>query len=368
MFFRPYDQLPNACNRQETMSTDNSPEYLEELHALLQEFNITSELEWVAVVLFVRNLIRDLSIFTDKRKADLQQEVFAVLSTKDLSAEQYERVVEKIEVFVMHNAATLELETALAEEKRSAAALLGEMNSLINMIRGTQEMQQTSLTKFEDKTVGVIRESEDRSVIVSRVRQMFKELVAEFREETREWESFATELQRTATFDPLLTELYNRRAFDATLISAARTGHDQDPPPTLMMIDVDKFKRVNDEWGHQAGDEVLRTLGRIVNSQAIQYNGFAARYGGEELVVLVHGIDRETANIKAEAIRLDVERHTVPMRREKDAPPTPLSFTVSIGVAQLEPGWGPGDLVRAADKALYRAKENGRNRVVAHWE
>jgi len=350
------------------MHTEKRPEYLEKLHTILHEFNITSEQEWVAVVLFVRNMVRDLSIFSDELKGKLQRDVFEVLGSKDLSRPQYERVVDMIEVFVMHNTATLELETALAEEKRSANALLGEMNTLINMIRGTQEKQQTSLSKFEDRTVGVIREAEDRSVILSRVRQMFKELVAEFQEETREWESLATELQRTATFDPLLTELYNRRAFDAALIKTVRNGRNQTPPPTLMMIDVDKFKRVNDEWGHQSGDDVLKALARIVNSQSIQYNGFAARYGGEELVVLVKGMDQATACLKAEAIRVDVERHPVPVRRDTDGPRTPLSFTVSIGVAQLKPDWGPGDLLRASDKALYRAKAAGRNKVVAHWE
>lgn len=345
------------------MTDSRNGHHLGNLAEILDDFGITSDTDWISIVLFVRNLIQNLSVFSDESKAEIQQAVFAELGTKDLSDERYIKVLDMLDIFILRNEATLEMEKRLAAEKRSAAALLSEMNVLIDTIRGTQHKQEQKLGDFEDRTVGVIEESEDHSVIVSKVREMFKELVMEFREEAQEWEALASELQRSANFDPLLTGIYNRRAFESHLLASIRRAERKDITLTLMMVDVDFFKAVNDTYGHQVGDDVLRALSRILVSQALQFEGYVARYGGEELVILAEDLDEETAMTRAESIRKDVEQYDFRVRSSDGASSEPRHFTVSVGVAQMRPEWHAGDLVRAADKAMYMAKKAGRNKV-----
>lgn len=346
----------------ESMGQGNTKD-LDELRSILEHFGISSDLDWIAVVLFVRNLVRHMTVFTDEAKARLQREVFKELASNELNEDRFAKIMEILDIFVMHNIGTSELEQALTEEKRSAAALLSEMHNLIDTIRGTRDEQEARLEDFQDRTVGVVKESEDRSIIVSKVREIFKELVNEFREESLEWENLASELQRTATFDPLLTDLYNRRAFDAALVKAVQRSHDTGISLSVFMVDVDHFKSVNDTFGHQVGDEVLKALASIISSQAVQFQGYVARYGGEEIIVLAESLDEERAFISAEAMRQDVQRYDFRVREQGRFSNLPLKFTVSIGVAMLRPEWGPTELVQAADKAMYQAKQSGRNQV-----
>jgi diguanylate cyclase (GGDEF)-like protein len=192
---------------------------------------------------------------------------------------------------------------------------------------------------------------------------MFQELIEEFREEARVLNAKAEHFRMTADFDPLLTELHNRRSLEAHLRVAVEEFARSGTPLSLMMIDVDHFKNVNDTHGHQAGDDVLRALARIVNTHAIQYDGFAARYGGEELIVAVQDMDLNRAAVMAEALRADVEDYDFRVRTNGQLADTPINFTVSVGVARLKVGWSAGDLIGAADAALYQAKDAGRNQV-----
>jgi len=149
-----------------------------------------------------------------------------------------------------------------------------------------------------------------------------------------------------------LTGVGNRRFFDAELASRFEHAQRYGRPLTLVMIDIDHFKNVNDTFGHQAGDEVLQHVARVLQRNT-RRSDFVARFGGEEFVVLLP----ETALLEglqvAEKIRAAVPAENLPTR-----------VTVSAGVAaiplQLDT---PEELVAAADRALYRAKEKGRNRV-----
>ncbi|WP_247648461.1 GGDEF domain-containing protein [Pseudodesulfovibrio sp. zrk46] len=322
-----------------------------------------SDPDWVAVVLFVRNLLGQLTVYTDEKKAEIQQEVFAELAKKDFSHTHFETVIAMLDMYVMQTIGTLELEEALTREKRSAAQLLNEMDEVINTMTGANERQNRKLDAFKERTVGVIESGKDKSVIVAKVRDMFQELIIEFKEEAAELHARAKMLERTANFDPLLTELHNRRAFDAYLPEVVSIMDKEPSPLTVMMIDVDHFKTVNDTYGHQAGDDVLRALARIITAHAIQYRGFAARYGGEELVIVAKGLPPDVATLRAEAIRRDVEQYDFRIRTDGKLAEKPLKFTISIGIAHWQEGWDAGRLVRAADMALYDAKNRGRNMV-----
>ena len=155
-----------------------------------------------------------------------------------------------------------------------------------------------------------------------------------------------------------LTGIANRRGFDQRLAMEWERAERARRPLSLLLIDVDHFKRVNDTYGHQVGDEYLRHIARVLSAALDRPADFIARYGGEEFAILLPETDGFGAMAVAGRIRLVME--TDPGTAE-----APCSTTVSIGVCtwSQEGIAGPGQLISAADRALYAAKENGRNRV-----
>ena len=181
--------------------------------------------------------------------------------------------------------------------------------------------------------------------------------------ELRRREEVEAELSVLAVTDGL-TGLANRRMFDKQLeIEWARASRERSPV-SLLLVDVDQFKAYNDIYGHQAGDECLRIIAKTIASAARRPGDLAARYGGEELVVLLPDLDEAGAAAVAEDIRAKIE--TLRVQHEANLPSQIL--TVSIGSATRIPSLdrsriGPTDLITLADAALYRAKQDGRNRV-----
>ena len=138
-------------------------------------------------------------------------------------------------------------------------------------------------------------------------------------------------------------------------------GHDHDArsqrPLSLMMCDVDHFKKVNDTWGHPAGDAVLAYLGQIMAASTREAIDVAARFGGEEFVILFPETDLHQARYFAEQINAQLREHQFEVEGKK------FSVTQSVGIAQVNDGNGELAL-RVADENLYRAKNNGRNQTV----
>ena len=161
------------------------------------------------------------------------------------------------------------------------------------------------------------------------------------------------ELVRMATIDPL-TELPNRRAFFDRAAEACLRNRDA-PPLSMVMFDIDHFKRINDTWGHDAGDVVLKAVAGIIR----RHNGRSARIGGEEFAILLEGWDLLDAYHEAERLRFDLLATPI------EIPGTALEVTASIGVAEHVVGQTIDQLMKNADVALYAAKTSGRNRVVA---
>ncbi len=162
-----------------------------------------------------------------------------------------------------------------------------------------------------------------------------------------------------------LTGLLGRRAFLEQLESewarCARLGL----PLSLLAVDVDHFKRLNDSLGHAAGDECLRRVARALEEATRRPGDAAGRLGGEEFALLLPGAAHADAHAIAESLRARIEAERIP---HPDSPVGPC-ITVSVGVATAEPAGAPGPgceaLLRQADRALYAAKRGGRNRVVA---
>jgi len=156
-----------------------------------------------------------------------------------------------------------------------------------------------------------------------------------------------------------LTGLVRRAVFEEQLrIEAARFSRGR-ATFSVLLVDVDDFKRVNDRFGHAAGDEVLRAISAAVRG-TVREGDTVARYGGEELAVLLPDTPAEGAAAAGEKLRAAVAALAVDAGGER------LSVTVSVGAAEMEPGLDPSRLVARADDALYRAKSLGKNRVELH--
>ncbi|MBL4868732.1 MAG: GGDEF domain-containing protein [Pseudomonadales bacterium] len=173
-------------------------------------------------------------------------------------------------------------------------------------------------------------------------------------------ERMSDELYRVAVVDSL-TGLYNRRHFDEALATAWRDAYANETPVSLLFIDVGCFKRFNDTYGHQRGDQCLKVVADTLSRVERRPSDVVARYGGEEFVIILPGMGEAKAVIFAESIRANVESLRIPHR----ASTVMDCVTVSIGVSTVTPGpdCKPKMIVAQADKALYSAKEEGRNRV-----
>ncbi|HZH51515.1 MAG TPA: sensor domain-containing diguanylate cyclase [Microvirga sp.] len=161
-----------------------------------------------------------------------------------------------------------------------------------------------------------------------------------------------------------LTGLANRRTFDTALEAEWFRAARQGTPLSLLLIDIDRFKPFNDRYGHQAGDECLRRVAHILSQAMKRSSDLVARYGGEEIAVLLPATDAEGAAVVAEDVRSRVQELAIP--HDANAPSCVL--TISIGSATLLPSFelldaDPKMLVTLADQALYQAKLQGRNRV-----
>lgn len=168
------------------------------------------------------------------------------------------------------------------------------------------------------------------------------------------------ELQRLATRDDL-TGLYNQRAFYAVLADELVRAQRFNRPVSLLLLDIDHFKRVNDTHGHQAGDAVLKGVSELLGRQARAIDR-VCRYGGEEITVILPESDLEAAANMAERMRAAVEAQ--PFDIEAGAP---ISITVSIGIASFPAQADNAQvLIAAADAAMYTAKQGGRNRTIRY--
>jgi two-component system cell cycle response regulator len=158
-----------------------------------------------------------------------------------------------------------------------------------------------------------------------------------------------------------LTGLYNRRYMESHVVTLIEQAQTRGKPLALLIVDIDFFKSINDTYGHDAGDDVLREFA-IRLKKSIRGIDLACRYGGEEFVVVMPETDMAVASVVAERIRRRIAAE--PFAVDKGAKAVPV--TISIGLAALgAAGDATASLLKRADQALYRAKRDGRNRVVA---
>ena len=259
----------------------------------------------------------------------------------------------------------------LSEEIRDAGALLNrELSSVASAIAQAKESQvaygetladaTASIQKAEkpgalrDVVSGLTEATEkvkrENTLLESRLESSTKE-VAQLREHLEQ-------VRRDAMTDAL-TNLANRKAFDEQLLRACDESERDGTPMTLALIDIDHFKRFNDTWGHQTGDQVLRyvasVIGRISKNPRI-----AARYGGEEFAIICPGESSATVEAALNAIRQEIGSRALRRRSTDDELG---AVTISAGLAERLTGESGSQLLDRSDAALYLSKHNGRDRV-----
>ncbi len=212
----------------------------------------------------------------------------------------------------------------------------------------------------ERLSIVAVRDAEGKVAHYIGIFSDISELARKVTERTSELEALNHRLEALSTTDGL-TGIANRRRFDDRLLTewarALRGGHSV----ALLMMDVDLFKNYNDHYGHQAGDECLRSVAKIFDSNSRRSSDLAARYGGEEFALIAPDTDASSALHLAEVIRQSIESLGLPHAKSPFG-----KVTVSMGVSVMTPDGSqqPETLIHMADEALYLAKNQGRNRVV----
>jgi len=168
--------------------------------------------------------------------------------------------------------------------------------------------------------------------------------------------SLVEEAQRLATVDPL-TGLMNRRALMRSLDVEIERSRRLNTPLSLMLLDIDQFKSINDHRGHASGDAVLAALGRLITREARKVD-LTARWGGEEFVLALVGTEGDAALTTAERYRAAIQKMVA-----VDGNGHPIAVTASIGVADFQLGDTADSVIDRADRSMYAAKTAGRNRV-----
>ena len=209
-----------------------------------------------------------------------------------------------------------------------------------------------SLRKLVGNLVSATKAMESRTKTLEQELQQSSAQVGELRTQL-------DNVRKESLTDPL-TGIANRKAFDSELQTAMAEAKLNGEPLSLFMCDIDKFKKFNDTWGHQTGDQVLRLVAGCL-SENVKGRDTAARYGGEEFAVIVRRAAVGDAVKLAEQIRANVQSKKLVKKSTGDILG---SITISIGVAELIGGESAAALIQRADMCLYRAKHAGRNCVI----
>ena len=173
------------------------------------------------------------------------------------------------------------------------------------------------------------------------------------------------EILKHATLDAL-TGFYNRRQLEERTKQEVANAKRQHAPLCGIMTDIDYFKNVNDTYGHSVGDLVLKTIAKVIRGQLREYD-IAGRYGGEEFSILLPFTKINEAKMVAERLRQTVEKKTIDISRiAPESETKEIKITLSLGIYEIKEQDNEDDLMKKADKALYQAKNTGRNKVVVN--
>lgn len=287
-----------------------------------------------------------------QEKTPFTPQVLETLCARFLSHERTAQTMEEVGTSIsgMLDAVLNKLEKAgkdAGDYGRTLSAATGELGG---------DQSPAAIARMVDRLVGATKAMESRA----------KNLEAELQRSSEQVTELKTQLdtvRKESRIDPL-TGVANRKTFDTELQAAIEDAAESGTPMALLMCDIDFFKRFNDTWGHQTGDQVLRLVAGCL-SENVKGRDTAARYGGEEFAVIVRQSNLVGAMSLANQIRMTVVNKKLVKKSTGDILG---SITISIGVAALSKTDTAETLVQRADRCLYRAKNTGRNRVTSEAE
>jgi diguanylate cyclase len=258
-----------------------------------------------------------------------------------------------------------------AQAERAGTGMLTEIEQVVSMIDdalGSTTRYGASLQAISEDLAAPQERSGLRDILESlvtatrEVASTNRTLEMRLRDSRGEIEGLREALERVRVetlMDPL-TGISNRKHFEEMLISATMAARNDGTPLSLVVIDIDNFKRFNDVYGHLTGDQVLRLVSSAMHEQ-VQGQATLARFGGEEFAMILPGLARDEAFEVAEKVRRNVEARELMKRSTGESLGR---ITVSLGVALLGPDETATSLLDRADACMYRAKNEGRNRTV----
>ncbi|AHB48653.1 diguanylate cyclase [Hyphomicrobium nitrativorans NL23] len=265
---------------------------------------------------------------------------------------------------------------ASVDEIASASATLGrELANALAVIRldlANKETYARSLANAQGRLAG-LTEADQVRVVVSLLVAENERMRLASEKDKHKLEASAQEIDalqaslrgaEEATLTDPLTGIGNRRLFNDAMTKAIKDSHAQRVPLSLIMCDIDHFKRVNDMFGHDVGDEIIRALARVIET-SVRETDSVARYGGEEFAIILPGTELTRAKETADRIRRQFSAKKFAIRKTNQKIG---QVTASFGVAEHRPGDDVQEFVRRADAKLYEAKARGRDRVADFGE
>ena len=321
----------------------------------LDNAGVPTDGQWRSLVLYLRDL-SEHDHRPENQKKQFQQLLLKLIKDKDYSAQRLKTVSHETEQIIsapcLHN-----LKNAINE----TAKLLGEFQQLIAQRRG-------DIQTLETTTISRVESGLEPQLLLGELRTAFHSIISVMDEDI--------EHLQTLSHRDSLTGLHNRRSLDKHLTKELVRVEREEIPLAIIFLDIDHFKKFNDDFGHRIGDQALATVASIINQSLVTlqcqdgFDSFVSRYGGEEFAIVLTGGD-ETKGMKcAEFIRQQLENYNFIIRNQNGKiSKKNICITASFGVAQLQLDWPKphsGTLLDAADQAMYQAKKSGRNQVYAH--
>lgn len=250
--------------------------------------------------------------------------------------------------------------TKLSQEIEKMVSVLGDVVAATSETRNdcaevarnlAQPVDQKALREIADSLIASLRSIEAQHVTLEQQLESSKR-------ELQSLQQALTMVAVEASRDPV-TGLANRRCFDRTIEAIAERAKIDRLPFSLLMIDIDHFKRFNDRLGHLIGDSILKLVGSVLN-QSAREDDLVARFGGEEFAMVLANADLDTAVVVAERVRTKIMGREMKRRSTGENLGT---ITVSVGVASYRTNEDPRNLIKRADACLYEAKATGRNKT-----
>jgi diguanylate cyclase len=278
--------------------------------------------------------------------------------TDQISNELYERYCDVNRHLGVLQKTSAELDHAVERVMKVIATAAGDTESLNKTLGDVSSQLEGGISA--ERVRGIIANLLVETHSAAEKNRALEDRLSRASGEVAELRQNLEAVRREALTDPL-TGIPNRKLFESRLAEAARTAVETGEPLALLMLDIDHFKRFNDTYGHQLGDQVLRLVAKTL-ADGVKGRDTPARFGGEEFAIVLPQTRLENAVTVAEQIRRTMVRHKVV---RKDTGEEFGTIALSIGASAYRPGEDLAELIRRADAALYHAKRTGRNRVVA---